>query len=151
MSSAEAGVTLIEITCALAILSILAAILLPLVPRETSRSRLEAYALEAAALLKADRAAAIRTHTLVATRIDATGASIFSGASRRAVSVPNDVVFDALLPESCNERPAFSTISFFSNGMSCGGTIALTKRGIGYEIRVNWLTGGVDIVPRAAL
>jgi len=151
VSSAEAGVTLIEITCALAILSILAAILLPLVPRETSRSRLEAYALEAAALLKADRAAAIRTRTLVATRIDATGGSIFSGASRRAVGVPNDVVFDALLPESCNDRPAFSTICFFSNGMSCGGTIALTKRGIGYEIRVNWLTGGVDIVPRAAL
>jgi general secretion pathway protein H len=151
MPSAEAGFTLIEVVCALAILSLIAAILLPLAPRETSRARLEAYAIEAAALLKADRAAAIRSHDLVATRIDAAGGSILSGASRRTVSIPTDVVFDALLPQRCNDRPAFSTISFFSNGMSCGGTLALTRRGTGYEIRVNWLTGGVDIVPRTAL
>jgi general secretion pathway protein H len=151
MPSAEAGFTLIEVVCALAILSLIAAILLPRAPRETSRARLEAYAIETAALLKADRAAAIRSHDLVATRIDAAGGSILSGASRRTVSIPTDVVFDALLPQRCNDRPAFSTISFFSNGMSCGGTLALTRRGTGYEIRVNWLTGGVDIVPRTAL
>ena len=28
----------------------------------------------------------------------------------------------------------------------CGGTIALARPGMGYEIRVNWLTGGVEIV-----
>jgi len=28
------------------------------------------------------------------------------------------------------------------------GAIALTRLGVGYEIRVNWLTGGVEIVPR---
>jgi general secretion pathway protein H len=151
MPSAEAGFTLIEVVCALAILSLIAAILLPLAPRETSRARLEAYAIETAALLKADRAAAIRSHDLVATRIDAAGGSILSGASRRTVSIPTDVVFDALLPQRCNDRPAFSTISFFANGMSCGGTLALTRSGTGYEIRVNWLTGGVDIVPRTAL
>jgi general secretion pathway protein H len=151
MPSAEAGFTLIEVVCALAILSLIAAILLPRAPRETSRVRLEAYAIEAAALLKADRAAAIRSHDLVTTRIDAAGGSILSGASRRTVSIPTDVVFDALLPQRCNDRPAFSTISFFANGMSCGGTLALTRSGTGYEIRVNWLTGGVDIVPRTAL
>ena len=32
--------------------------------------------------------------------------------------------------------------------MSCGGAIALTRLGIGYEIRINWLTGGVEVVPR---
>ena len=31
--------------------------------------------------------------------------------------------------------------------MSCGGAIALTRLGVGYEIRVNWLTGRVEIVP----
>jgi hypothetical protein len=25
--------------------------------------------------------------------------------------------------------------------------IALTRLGVGYQIRVNWLTGGVEIVP----
>ena len=39
------------------------------------------------------------------------------------------------------------TISFFPSGMSCGGVIALTRLGVGYQIRVNWLTGGVEVVP----
>ena len=38
-------------------------------------------------------------------------------------------------------------IVFFASGMSCGGVIALTRLGAGYQIRVNWLTGGVEIVP----
>jgi len=29
--------------------------------------------------------------------------------------------------------------------------IALTRQGIGYEVRVNWLTGGVDVLPRQPL
>ena len=37
--------------------------------------------------------------------------------------------------------------SFFANGTSCGGTIALTRFDTGYEIRVNWLTGRIEIVP----
>jgi general secretion pathway protein H len=61
------------------------------------------------------------------------------------------VVFDALLPQRCNGRPALSTISFFPTGMSCGGTIRLTRFGSGVEIRVNWLTGGVDIVAQGVL
>jgi general secretion pathway protein H len=35
--------------------------------------------------------------------------------------------------------------------MSCGGTIALTRLGTGYQVRVNWLTGGVEVVPVTAL
>ena len=27
------------------------------------------------------------------------------------------------------------------------GAIALTRQGVGYQVRVNWLTGGVEVVP----
>ena len=119
-------------------------------PRGTSRARLEAYAIEAAAMLKADRNAAIRNRTQVATRSTRHSALIRSGATGRVIRVPDDVAFDALLAARCNQRPAGSTIQFFASGMSCGGAIALTRLGVGYEIRVNWLTGGVEIVPVAA-
>ena len=66
-----AGFTLIEVVCALAIIALLAALVLPAIPRATSRARLEAYALEVAALLTADRNAAIRRRTEVATVLDA--------------------------------------------------------------------------------
>src|SRR4029078_8243863 len=56
----EARCTLLEVVCFIAILAILAAMVMPQLPRETSRPRLEAYAVQRAALLKADRQAAVR-------------------------------------------------------------------------------------------
>ena len=147
----EAGFTLLEIVCIVAILSILAAILLPAFPRGTSRSRLESYAIETAGLLKADRNAALRRRVAVTTQIDAVARTIRSGATGRVVRVPDDVGFDAVLANRCNQRPAGPTIRFFASGMSCGGVIALTRLGTGYEIRVNWLTGGVEVAPLSRL
>jgi general secretion pathway protein H len=141
---------LLEAVCVVAIVAMLAAVLLPRIPRGTSRPQLESYALETASLLKTDRSAAIRRHIQVVTDVNAPSRLVRSGASGRVVRVPDDVLFNAILPERCNQRPAFSTISFFASGMSCGGAIALTRFGVGYEIRVNWLTGGVEIVPRGA-
>ena len=59
-------------------------------------------------------------------------------------------LIEALLPSRCNGRPALSTISFFPSGISCGGTVALSRLGARYEIRVNWLTGGIEIVSTTA-
>lgn len=148
-NGAERGFTLLEMVCVLAIIAMLASVLLPLIPRQTSRSRLQAYALQAATLLKADRNAAIRRGSDVVTVVDAGTRSIHSGATSETVRIPDDVHFDALLPETCRQRAALSTISFFANGMSCGGTIALTRLDTGYEVRVNWLTGRVEIVSRS--
>jgi general secretion pathway protein H len=145
---AERGFTLLEMVCVLAIIAMMAAVLLPLIPHQTSRSRLQAYALQTAALLKADRNAAIRHQADVGTLVDAGTHSIRSGATMDVIRIPDDVRFDALLPQTCNRRAALSTISFFASGMSCGGTIALTRLDAGYEIRVNWLTGRIEIVSR---
>ena len=64
------------------------------------------------------------------------------------VRVAEDVRFEALLPESCNNRPVVASISFFASGLSCGGVIALTHVDASYEIRINWLTGRIEVVPR---
>jgi general secretion pathway protein H len=142
---------LLEMVCAVAMVALLAAILLPRIPRNTSRLRLEAYAVETAALLKADRNAAILRRGSVAAEVDAVGRTVSSGSSGRVVRVPDDVVFESLLPERCDGRLALSAISFFATGMSCGGTIRLARLGNWFEVRVNWLTGGIDIVARDGL
>src|SRR6476646_10441690 len=145
---AERGFTLPEMVCVLAIIALLAAVLLPLIPRETSRTRLQAYALQIATLLKADRVAAISRRTSVATLVNADARAIHSGATSNSIRIPDDVRFDAILPQTCRRQAALSTISFFANGTSCGGSIALTRFDAGYEIRVNWLTGRVEVVSR---
>jgi general secretion pathway protein H len=148
---AEAGFTLIEITCVVAIIALLAAVLLPAIPRGTSRPRLESYALLTAALLKETRNAAIRRRAPMAARIDAAARTITSAATGRSLRIPDDVAFDALLATTCNRRPAGTSIDFFASGMSCGGTIALTRLAAGFQIRVNWLTGGIEVVALNAL
>jgi general secretion pathway protein H len=148
IDSAEAGFTMLEMVCVLALTALLAAILLPRLPGATSRPRLEAYAVEVATLLKSDRNAALWHHGAVDAIVDPQGRTVRSGSSGHVVQVPDDVVFDALLPQRCNGKPAFSAISFFATGMSCGGAIRLTRFGSGFEVRVNWLTGGIDIVPQ---
>jgi general secretion pathway protein H len=147
----EAGFALIEILCVLAIIGMLAAIILPSIPRATTRARLESYAVETAALLKADRSAALRRHIQVATRVDAGSRSIRSGVTGRVVRLPNDVSVEAMLASRCADRNAGRSIDFFPSGMSCGGVIALARPGMGFEVRVNWLTGGVEIVPQKTL
>ena len=146
--ASEGGFTLLEMVCVIALVAMLAAVLLPFVPRNTSRARLQAYALEAASLLKADRNAAIRGGTDVATLVDVPSRAIRSGATAQTLRIPEDVRFEALLPQTCRQRAALSTISFFADGMSCGGAIALTRLDSSYEIRVNWLTGRIEIVSR---
>jgi general secretion pathway protein H len=145
---AERGFTLLEMVCVLAIIALLAAVLLPFIPRETSRTRLQAYALQTATLLKADRVAAISRQASVATFVDAGARAIHSGATSGSVRIPDDVRFDAVLPQTCRRQAALSTISFFANGTSCGGAIVLTRLDAGFEIRVNWLTGRIEIVSR---
>ncbi len=149
-SNAEEGFTLLEMVCILAVIAMVTAVVLPNISRNTSRPRLEAYAVETASLLKADRTAAIRHRSQVVTQVDAIARTLRSGSTGQILQVPDDVVFDAILPSRCNDRPAFSTISFFPTGISCGGTVMLSRLGTSYEIRVNWLTGGVEIVSRSA-
>lgn len=144
---AESGFTLLETVCVLAIVAMLAAIALPAFPRTTSGPMLEAYALETAALLKADRNAAIRRGTVVATEFSPMSRTIRSGSSGQTVQLPQDVGFRAILASQCGARAAGTAIQFLPSGMSCGGTIFLSRPGTTLEVRVTWLTGGVEVVP----
>jgi general secretion pathway protein H len=107
--------------------------------------------MQVATLLKRDRNAALQQGGPILTQVDAPTRRISSGASDRVVQVAHDVDVEALLPKICNGHPARSNILFFPNGTSCGGVIRLTRLGSGFDVRVNWLTGGVEIVGHSIL
>ena len=146
MASREAGYTLIEMVAVLAIVAMLAGIALPHWPSGTTRPRLEAYALSIAAILKADRTAALSRRARVATLLDVKTREVSSGSGAGAVRLPEDVAFDAVVAETCAGGQNGSEIDFLPSGMSCGGSIALARPGAAYRVRVNWLTGGVEVV-----
>lgn len=143
----DAGFTLLEVICVLAIIAMLAAIALPAIPRATSMPQIDGYAVETVALLNADHAAAQRQHREIATAVNAPERMIQSGASGRILRFPSDITVQALLAARCNDRPAGATIRYLPSGMSCGGVITLTRSGAGFQVRVNWLTGGAEVVP----
>ncbi|WGJ13414.1 prepilin-type N-terminal cleavage/methylation domain-containing protein [Methylocapsa sp. D3K7] len=146
----ESGFTLLETVCVLAIIAMLAAIALPAFPHGTSRTALDAFALKTAALLKGDRLAAIRNGAVVQTKLSTVSGTIRSGASGAEVQFPGDVTFSAVLAGQCGGHASGAAIEFLPSGMSCGGTIFLSRPGTAYEIRITWLTGGVEIVPANA-
>jgi general secretion pathway protein H len=146
-ASSSAGFTLIEVVCVLAIIAILAAIALPAIPRSTSRQQLEAYATETAALLDTDQENARRNHRDVATAVDALSRTIRSGATGLVVRLPSDVTVHAIFAARCQGRAAGTAIHHLASGMSCGGAIELRRPGDGFQIKVNWLTGGAEVVP----
>ena len=144
---AQAGFTLLELVCVLAIIALLAAIVVPTVPRGTTMPRIEGYALQTAALLNADHDAAQRQHRAISTVIDAPSRVIRSGATGRVLHFPSDVTVQAMLATRCNDLVAGPRIWFLDSGLSCGGVVALTRDGGGFQVRVNWLTGGAEVVP----
>jgi general secretion pathway protein H len=148
---ANRGFALIELLCVLAIMGLLAAIMLPGIPRATSRVKLEGFAVQTAALLKEDRNAAVARQSRITTRVESTSRSIRSGASGRTLRIPPDVVMEATLASKCANRAAGNSIDFFPSGMSCGGTVFLSRPGIALEIRVNWFTGTIEVVPRKSV
>ncbi len=148
---AESGFTLLETICVLAVIAMLAAIVLPAIPHATSRTALEAYALKTAALLKSDRNAAVRDGSTVQTELSQLSGTIRSGASGRVVQLPADVTFNAILANQCGGHASGAALDLHPSVTSCGGTIFASRPGAGFEIRITWLTGGVEVVPANTL
>jgi general secretion pathway protein H len=144
--SREAGVILLDVVIAMAVVALLLLLVLPSLPHETTPSRLGAYAAEAAAILKNDRNSAARTGREVGTRVDIAGKVIASGASSQSLALPRDVTLDLIASDTCRNPRGEYAVVFAADGRSCGAVIKLAKGGIDWRIRINWLTGFIDVV-----
>ena len=96
---------------------------------------------------RSDRNAALRRQRQMATMIDARHASCSIRRNRPGYTLPATSPLTRSSLRGAITYLAGSSIAFFPTGMSCGGVVTLSRLGIGYEVRVNWLTGGVEVVP----
>jgi general secretion pathway protein H len=132
---------------AVALLSLLVLLVLPTLPHHTTAARLGAYASEVAAVLKTDRTAAARLGREISTKVDVAGRQIVSGSSSRMVSLPQDVTLDLVASDACRTASNEFAVVFAGDGRSCGAVINLASGRLNWRIRINWLTGFVDVVP----
>jgi general secretion pathway protein H len=142
----QAGVILLDVVIAMAIFALVILLVLPSLPHSTSPSRLGAYAAEVAAILKSDRSRAARTGSEVGTRVDIAGRRIESGGGRQALTLPDDVTLDMIASDTCRSPSGQFAVVFAADGRSCGAVIVLAKGGRDWRIRINWLTGFIDVV-----
>lgn len=147
--SKDAGFTLVEVVAVLVIMALLAGLVTPMLRPGSTPAIVDVWALRIASLLKADRYAAIRKGAPVVTLLSAANRTVASGGGHGVLQLPADVGFDAILADHCAGVDARRGVVFFPSGMSCGGAIALASGGHNVEVRINWLTGGVEIVAAA--
>jgi general secretion pathway protein H len=110
----------------------------------TGRGQLKALALETADLLRRERLSATLTGRSREVFIDGESRTL-AGLGRKSVAVPKDVVLD-LIGADASRAGRRLVVRFEPDGSSTGAALRLSRERVGYEIRVNWYTGGVAIV-----
>jgi general secretion pathway protein H len=138
----KGGFTLIEMVAVLLIIALVAGLAVSHTAG-TGRPQLEALALRTAALFRRERHGAILTGHSRLVSLDFKNRSLI-GDSGANVDFPRDVVVDVLGADEQWEGQR-AVVRFEPDGASSGAVLSLSREGAGYEIRVNWFTGGVAI------
>ena len=140
------GIILLDLVLAMAVLAFLVLVALPALPHGTTPARQAAYALEVAAVLKSDRTEAARSGREIATRIDVAARTVSGSAGHQIVVLPEDLTLDVIASDLCVAAPGHFSIAFAADGRSCGAVIRIAKGTRDWRIRINWLTGFIDVV-----
>jgi general secretion pathway protein H len=144
-SSASSGYMLLDLVLALTIVLLVSIVAWPTLGRGTSSVAHAAVALDIAALLRADRSAAAERGAAAGTLVDLEKRTVTSASGRR-VAVPGDIAVSVTTGAQCIAGAQRFAIAFAPDGTSCGGVIVLSKGAQSYTIRINWLSGMVDVV-----
>jgi general secretion pathway protein H len=146
MSSTESksGFTLIEVLAVMLIIALVASLVVAMTPG-TGRGKLNALTLEVAALFRRERLGAILTGHDRRVSLDGERRA-FVGDGGDVILVPPDVNIDVL---GANElwSGRLAVVRFHPDGASSGAVLKLSREEAQYEVRVNWYTGGVAILP----
>ncbi|WP_421693550.1 GspH/FimT family pseudopilin [Aestuariivirga sp.] len=138
----QAGFTLVELLAVLVILALSATAILSLGRNSLESARVRSFMIQAEAMLRDARTAAIEGQTETSVLIDEDGRSISFPARDRVLRLPAGLALDAKVAKAAGaESPG---VRFFPSGSSTGGVLSFQFRGRAYALRINWLTGRAD-------
>lgn len=141
-AEAQAGFTLLELLVVLVILALSATAVMSIGRSSLESARVRSFMIEAEAMFRDARTAAIETHTQTAVLIDAKGRRLSLADGGRVLELPRGVSLDARV--AVPKSGGLPAVRFFPSGASTGGELSFGYRGRNYDLRINWLTGRAD-------
>jgi general secretion pathway protein H len=141
------GFTLLELLVVLAIAALLLTVTPPLLTAAMPGIELKASARRVAAGLRLAREEAIRTGHDIAFTLDLERRAFKVDGRFRNSNLPEslDLKLETADKEVLDEHAG--AVRFFPDGSSTGGRVILSRKGTGYQVGVQWLTGRIRMAP----
>lgn len=139
------GMVLLDVVLAVAILSLAAAVLLPRPRAGLTDIELRAEAARIAAQFRQARATAIRSRTPADIVVDVRDARVGLAGEETQTIVRSGIVLDWRTSNLCPVVGGMRALRFLVDGRSCGGVLTLGSNGRSVELRIDWLTGRVEM------
>jgi general secretion pathway protein H len=140
------GTTLLELLITLSILALVAAVTMPALAGAVDRERFKATARELVAALKEARLAALQRGGDAVLRLDVEERTYaIANAPAKALQAPAGTELTLVTATTERFGESSGNIRFFSDGSSTGGAVTLTFAGRKRLVRVDWLTGRIQV------
>ncbi|OGT32386.1 MAG: type II secretion system protein GspH [Gammaproteobacteria bacterium RBG_16_51_14] len=146
-TSGYSGFTLFEILVVMAIMTLILALVPPLLPDVIASTRLKSAAREIAAGLNYTRSKAITLQKEMTLTMDVEEKSFRMDEKQKVLNVPDDTTISLITDRSEQISAHKGHIRFFPDGSSTGGQIKLARASKELLVDVHWLTGRVRIFP----
>lgn len=138
------GVVLLDVVAALAVIALVTFVLMPRQRTGAGTAELTAEAVRISAEMRKGRAKALVSGNAVDVFVDAGRRSVRVDGGT-SISIRNGVDVEWVTSNQCPLRQGKRALRFLPDGRSCGGVMTLSVRGKAIELRVDWLTGRVEM------
>ncbi len=137
------GVVLLDLVLTLAVIALAAYVLMPVPSNSLSQNDVKADAVRAAAIFRQARTDAIRGRASTDVVVDAMEGLIEGSGEPLQVHEGIRLVWST--SNQCPVDAGRRALRFLPDGRSCGGVLTLTGAGYETRLRVDWLTGRVEL------
>jgi general secretion pathway protein H len=141
------GFTLLELLVVLGILTLVLAIVPPLLPNVISSTKIKTATRDIAASLKIARSQAINQQRESRLTLNVKDKLIYLGEQKKRLELPEDTELLLVTASAEQQSEDEGSILFFPDGSSTGGRIEIAYDQDRFLIDVNWLTGKIKISP----
>lgn len=145
-----AGFTLIELLVVLTIMALLLAVVLPAFSGKPKSVQLAATAADVVTALRLTRSQAVLQNRTTRFLVNPAAGTFAASAARHVEQVPQGVALTLFTGADQVIDPNVGAVTFYPDGSSSGGGVALTTAGLRYTVLVNWLSGNVTMASQPA-